>query len=64
MFEHGLLIGLLGRERTCAIINGDIEIPSDIRGMLCEEITDLRGEAIKIAKVLKDAGYKVRSKLI
>ena len=59
VFEHGLLIGLLGRERTCAIIKSDIEIPSDIRGMLFEQITDLRGEAIKIAKVLKDAGYKV-----
>jgi predicted nucleotide-binding protein len=59
IFEHGLLIGLLGRERTCAIIKGDLEIPSDIRGMLYEEIGDLKAEAIKIAKVLKDAGYKV-----
>jgi len=57
VFEHGLLIGLLGRERTCAIIKGELEIPSDIAGMLHERIVDLKAEAIKIAKVLKDAGY-------
>lgn len=59
IFEHGLLIGLLGRERTCAIIKGDLEIPSDIRGMVYEQISDFASESIKIAKVLKDAGYKV-----
>jgi len=65
VFEHGLLIGLLGRKRTCAIIKGDLEIPSDIQGMLYEHITDLRQESLKIAKVLKAAGYKVDlSKLI
>jgi len=65
IFEHGLLIGLLGRERTCAIIKGGLEIPSDIRGMLCEQIGDLKAEAIKIARVLKDAGYNVEaSKLL
>ena len=65
IFEHGLLIGLLGRERTCAIIKGDLEIPSDIRGMLYEQIGDLTAEAIKIARVLKDAGYKLdASKLL
>ena len=65
IFEHGLLIGLLGRERTCAIIKGDLEIPSDIRGMLYEQIGDLKAEAIKIAKVLKDGGYKLdASKLL
>jgi predicted nucleotide-binding protein len=59
IFEHGLLIGLLGRERTCAIVKGAIEIPSDIGGMIYERIGDLKAEAIKIARVLKDAGYKL-----
>jgi predicted nucleotide-binding protein len=61
IFEHGLLIGLLGRERTCAIIKGGLEIPSDIKGMLYEEVGDLEAvaEALKIVKVLKDAGYKI-----
>jgi predicted nucleotide-binding protein len=65
IFEHGLLIGLLGRERTCAIISGDLEIPSDVSGMVHEQIDDLRRDALKIAKILKDAGYKVdASKLL
>lgn len=59
VFEHGLLIGLLGRERTCAIVHGDVEIPSDIHGMIYEKISDLKGEAIKIAKILKQAGYRI-----
>lgn len=65
IFEHGLLIGLLGRERTCAIIKGDLEIPSDIKGMLYEQIGDIKAEALKIARILKDGGYKIdASKLL
>jgi len=65
VFEHGLLIGLLGRERTCAIVHGDVEVPSDIHGMIYERVHDLKGEAVKIAKILKQAGYVVdASKLL
>src|ERR1043165_838105 len=59
IFEHGLLIGLLGRERTCAIVHGDVEVPSLIHGMIYEKNRDLGAEAIKIAKILKAAGYEV-----
>lgn len=59
VFEHGLLIGLLGRDRTCAVIKGDLEIPSDISGMLHESISNFRDEALRIAKILKSAGYSV-----
>jgi len=59
VFEHGLLIGLMGRDRTCAIVKGDLEIPSDIQGMVYEKIEDIKTEALKVAKVLKQAGYKV-----
>lgn len=59
IFEHGLLIGLLGRERTCALLLGKVEEPSDIRGMLYERMNDIRGDALKVARVLKDAGYSV-----
>jgi predicted nucleotide-binding protein len=47
------------------LLKSDLEIPSDIRGMLYEQIGDLTAEAIKIARVLKDAGYKLdASKLL
>ena len=60
VFEHGLLIGLMGRDRTCALIKGnDLEFPSDIQGMIYEKVRDIKTEALTIAKVLKQAGYKV-----
>ena len=59
VFEHGLLIGLLGRERTCPLLLGEVEEPSDIRGMLYERVTNVQGDALKIARVLKAAGYSV-----
>jgi predicted nucleotide-binding protein len=59
IFEHGLLIGLLRRERTCALVLGEIEEPSDIRGMLFEQLSDVKSDALKIARVLKQAGYSV-----
>ncbi|MEI7667802.1 MAG: nucleotide-binding protein [Erysipelotrichaceae bacterium] len=34
IFEHGYLIGSLGRENTCVLIKGEIEKPSDIAGMI------------------------------
>jgi len=65
VFEHGLLIGLIGRERTCAIIKGDLEYPSDIKGMLYEKIQDIKKEKLTIARILKNSGYKIdASKLI
>ena len=34
VFEHGFLIGRLGRNKTCAIVKGDIEKPNDISGLV------------------------------
>ena len=59
IFEHGLLIGLLGRDRTCALIQGDVEIPSDLQGLVYERFNNLEEEAIKVARALKQAGYSV-----
>ena len=53
IFEHGLLIGLLGQERTCALLLGEIEEPSDVREMMYEQISDVKGDALKIALVLR-----------
>jgi predicted nucleotide-binding protein len=59
IFEHGLLIGLLGRDRTCALVDADVEVPSDVNGMIFERVSDIRREPLRIAKVLKQAGYDV-----
>ena len=34
IFEHGYFIGKLGRERVVALVKGDLELPSDISGVL------------------------------
>lgn len=34
VFEHGYLIGKLGRPRVCAVVKGDIETPNDISGVV------------------------------
>jgi predicted nucleotide-binding protein/predicted Rossmann-fold nucleotide-binding protein len=59
VFEHGLLVGLLGRERTCALVNGDIEVPSDLHGIIFQRFNNLEEESINVARTLKQAGYTV-----
>jgi len=59
IFEHGFFIGKLGRERTCALVKEEIEIPSDLQGVIYEKFDDLEDEAVKILRILKQAGYEV-----
>jgi len=64
VFEHGLLIGLLGRERTCALVKGAVEIPSDLSGVIHVTFNNLNDEALKIVKILNDAGYEANAALL
>lgn len=57
IFEHGLLVEKLGRERVCALVVGDVEIPSDLSGVIYERLLSIEREAAVIARVLKEAGY-------
>lgn len=62
IFEHGLLIGLLGPDRVCAIIKGDVEVPSDLSGVLYKHLDDghlLDAIAVDLAKELSAAGYDI-----
>jgi len=34
VFEHGYLIGKLGRNRVCALVKGEVETPGDISGVV------------------------------
>jgi predicted nucleotide-binding protein len=56
LFEHGYLMSKLGRERVVPLVSGDIEIPSDIHGMVYVTDTDWQ---ISIAKEMLAAGYDV-----
>ena len=59
IFEFGYFIGKYGRERVRALVNGDIEIPSDYFGLLDIRIYDSDGWKMSLVGELKSAGFDV-----
>ena len=58
IFEHGYLIGKLGRDRVCALVDGDIEYPSDINGVV---YIPYQGQwKHDIEQELKSIGYEIK----
>lgn len=54
-------IGKLGRARVCALKKGDIEIPSDISGLVYTEIDAAGAWKVTLLRELKAAGYRVQA---
>ena len=59
IFEHGYLIAKLSRAKVCALVKNEVEIPSDISGMVYEHFDNGGAWKIGIAKELKKAGYQI-----
>jgi predicted nucleotide-binding protein len=59
IFELGYFAGKLGRGRTCVLRKGDVEIPSDLYGVLYVELDDRGGWKLELAKELRAAGLKI-----
>ncbi len=59
VFEHGYLIGKLGRGNVCALLKGDVEKPSDISGIVYVSFDDRGAWNTEIAKEMNDACYKI-----
>ena len=59
VFEHGYLIGKLGRGNVCALLKGDVEKPSDISGIVYVSFDDRGAWNTEIAKEMNNAGYKI-----
>jgi predicted nucleotide-binding protein len=62
ILEHGLLLGRLGPERVCAIMRGEVELPSDLYGVLPKKVPQggsLSFIAFELIKELRAAGYDV-----
>jgi predicted nucleotide-binding protein len=60
VFEHGLFAGRFGHSRVCAIRRGDVEIPSDLHGVIYKTVPvggGIASIALDIANELKAAGY-------
>lgn len=59
VFEHGYLIGKLGRENVCALVKGDIEKPNDISGLVYFELDSQKAWRFNIARDMKKLGYDI-----
>ena len=59
VFELGYFIGRLGRERTCALKQGEIEIPTDYEGVLYIPLDANNAWQLKLAMELKAVGFDI-----
>ena len=61
ILEFGLFAGKVGRKRMTILLKGDIELPSDMKGVLYARFRDSPEECfLKIEKDLNAAGYDTR----
>jgi predicted nucleotide-binding protein len=58
IFELGYFAGKLGRGRACLLRKGDVEIPSDLYGVIYTNLDADEGWKLKLAKEMKAAGLK------
>lgn len=59
VFEHGLLIGKIGRNNVVALVKDTVEIPNDISGVVYETMDSKGAWKFQIAKELKASGYTI-----
>lgn len=59
VFEHGYLIGKLGRPRVTAIVKGAVETPNDISGVVYVGMDSAGGWQEQLKIEMRDAGYHV-----
>lgn len=60
IFEWGYFVGKLGRPRVCCISTGNVDLPSDMNGLVTKRYqSSVEEVAYSIIKDLKAAGYKV-----
>jgi len=61
IFEFGYFVGRLGRKKVCCLYKSDVELPSDLSGLLYKKIdTSINAQAYDIIKELKAAGYQIK----
>jgi len=59
IFELGYFFGKLGRHRTCALVKGTMEFPSDISGILWVRMDLENNWKFKLAQEMRAAGLAV-----
>ena len=59
VFEHGYLIGKLGRQNVTALVDGKLELPNDISGVVYIRLDEGSAWQLQLAKEMKQSGYKI-----
>jgi predicted nucleotide-binding protein len=59
VFEHGFLIGKIGRENVVALVKGSIETPNDISGIVYINMDQFNGWQMALIKELINSGYNL-----
>lgn len=59
VLELGYFIGRLGRERVCALLRGDVEVPSDYAGVVWTPMDSAGAWRQALAKELAAADYSI-----
>lgn len=59
VFEHGYLIGKLGRENVSALVDGKLELPNDISGVVYISLDEGAAWQLQLAKEMKQSGYDI-----
>lgn len=57
VFEHGFLIGKIGRKNVVALVKGDVETPNDISGVVYISMNN--NWKLDLAKELRNTGFQV-----
>jgi predicted nucleotide-binding protein len=58
IFELGYFVGFRGRGRACLLRKGEVEIPSDLYGVVYTAMDSADGWKIELARELKAAGFE------
>ncbi|WP_448106426.1 TIR domain-containing protein [Pseudomonas azerbaijanoccidentalis] len=59
VFEHGYLIGKLGRQNVAALVDGKLELPNDISGVIYIKLDESSAWHLQLAKEMKQSGYDI-----
>lgn len=59
VFEHGYLMGKIGRKNVCALVKNEVETPNDLAGVVYVKMDDDDAWHLKIAKEMRNSGYEV-----
>ena len=61
ILELGYFVGKLGRNKVCCLYQGDVQLPSDIHGVVYKKFNESLDECFRgIVKELKAVGYEIK----